>query len=65
MDDKLSVLMNMSMATLARQKVILNLLCHLIASGDVEKAKEIHAEACDVIDVEEKNIIEAFGYLKP
>ena len=60
MEDKMNVLMNMSLATLARQKVKLNLLCHLLASGDTERAKEIHQEACDVIEMEEKTILEVF-----
>lgn len=59
-DEKLNTLMNMSLASLARQKVILNLLCHLMAGGDPERAKEIHEEACEVIENEEKMIIEIF-----
>ena len=59
-DEKLNTLMNMSLATLARQKVILNLLCHLMAAGDTDRAKEIHEEACAVIENEEKMIIEIF-----
>jgi len=64
MEEKMNLIMNMSLASLARQKVMLNLICHLMANGDPEMAKQIHSEACDVIDAEEKNIVEVFGYRK-